>query len=85
MRAAFFGIYIIYKTVNIFLVTVVILQGNFNDCIVFCAVKINWFRIDFFFFAVQVFDKGTYAAFKMKIIVFPVFAFVDEFNVYAVV
>ena len=52
MSAAFFGVDIVDVAEKIFLIAVVVLQGNFNNCIIAFAVKINWHGIDFNFFAV---------------------------------
>ena len=78
MSAALFGVDIVDVAENIFLVAVVVLQSNFNNCIIALAVKINRLGVDFNFFAVQIFNKFTNTALKMENVISAFGAFICQ-------
>ena len=85
MSAALFGIDIVGVTENIFLIAVVVLQGNFNHRIFTASVKVNRLVIEFGFLTVEVFDKRFNAAFKVENIFFSFAAFIGKSNFNAAV
>ena len=80
MCSAFLGVDVVGVAVNIFLVTVGVLHGNFDESIFPPTVKINRRGIEFFLLAVEMFDKGTNTAFKMENVLATFSAFVRKFN-----
>ena len=80
MSAAFFSIDIVDVAKNIFLVAVIVLQGNFDNGIFTASVKVNRRGIKFSFFTVEVFDERFYSALKVKNIFFTFSAFISQRN-----
>ena len=59
MRAALLGVDVVNKAVYCFLIALVVLHSNFNECIVLFAVEVNRLRVDGFLFAVEMLNEGT--------------------------
>ncbi|MPN64184.1 hypothetical protein SDC9_211955 [bioreactor metagenome] len=82
MRAAFFGIDIIDISINIFVVSVGILQCHLNDIGIFFAFDIDRFFVNCGLTAIYIIDEGNNAAFVMEYFAF-VGAFITQFNFYS--
>ena len=66
MRAAFFGINIIYKSKNIFIVSIAILYCHFYNIVFLNAFNVNRFFVNFILIFVNVSYKLDNAAFVME-------------------
>ena len=70
MSTALLSVNIINKAINIFLIAIIVLKGNFHHNIILGAIKINRLWIQNFLLLVEMLDKRTNTSIVMESFIF---------------